>query len=64
MTFHYTGWLKGLLIMAYYNNPYITGRHNPLYKTTNQGFENCLYVPFKHHQEKVDETIISIPLGR
>ncbi len=23
-TFHYTGWLIGILIMAYYN-PYITG---------------------------------------
>ncbi len=23
-TFHYTGWLKGILIMVYYN-PYITG---------------------------------------
>ena len=36
-TFHYTGWLIGILIMVYYN-PYITGEYNPLYNLTNQGF--------------------------
>ena len=39
-TFHYTGWLIGILIMAYYN-PYITGSYNPLYNPTNQGFFHC-----------------------
>ena len=36
-TFHYTGCLIGILILAYYN-PYITGYYNPLYNPTNQGF--------------------------
>ena len=36
-TFHYTGWLIGILIMVYYI-PYITGQYNPLYNPTNQGF--------------------------
>ena len=36
-TFHYTGWLIGILIMVYYN-PYITGQYNPLYNPANQGF--------------------------
>ena len=29
-TVHSTGWLIGILIMAYYN-PYITGQYNPLH---------------------------------
>ena len=36
ITFHYTGWLIGILIMVYYN-PYIPGEYNPLYNPTNQG---------------------------
>ena len=32
ITFHYTGWLIGILIMVYYN---------PLYNPTNQGFFHC-----------------------
>ena len=39
-TFHYTGWLIGILIMVYYN-PYISGQYNPLYNQTNQGFFHC-----------------------
>ena len=39
-TFHYTGWLIGILILAYYN-PHIVGQYNPLYQTTNQGFQHC-----------------------
>ncbi len=52
--------------MAYYNNPYITGRHNPLYKTTNRGFGTLLFFGplYSSPFEKVDETIIFfIPLG-
>ena len=41
-TFHYTGWLIGILIMVYYN-PYITGQYNPLYNLTNQGLFHCSY---------------------
>ncbi len=42
LTFHYTGWLIGILIRVYYN-PYITGEYNynPLYNLTNQGFFHC-----------------------
>ena len=36
-TFHYTGWLIGILIMVY-KNPYIAGQYNPLYTLSNQGF--------------------------
>ena len=36
ITFHYTGWLIGILIMVYYN-PYTPGGYNPLYNPTNQG---------------------------
>ena len=36
-TFHYTGWLIGILIMVYYN-PYITGYYDPQYTLNNQGF--------------------------
>ena len=39
-TFHYTGWLIGILVMVYYN-PYITGWYNLLYNPTNQGFFHC-----------------------
>ena len=35
-TFHYTGWLIGILTMVYYN-PYIITGYNPLYNPTNQG---------------------------
>ena len=41
-TFHYIGWLIGILILVYCN-PYLTGRYNPLYQTTNQGFFHCSY---------------------
>ncbi len=37
LSFCYTGWLIGILVMVYYN-PYITGEYNPLYNPTNQGF--------------------------
>ena len=37
ITFHYTGWLIGILILAYYN-PYLTGQYKPLYTLNNQGF--------------------------
>ena len=36
-TFHYTGWLIGILILVYYN-PFITGYYNPLYTLNNQVF--------------------------
>ena len=36
-TFHYTGWLTGILIMIYCN-PHITGQYNPLYTLNNLGF--------------------------
>ena len=36
-TFHYTGWLIGILIMVYYN-PYVTGFYNPLNTLNNQVF--------------------------
>ena len=40
-TFHYTGWLIGILIMVYYN-PYIPGQYNLLYTLNNQGpFFHC-----------------------
>ncbi len=42
MTFHYTGWLIGILILLYYD-PYITGLYNPLYKTTNRGEMNTAH---------------------
>ncbi len=36
------GWLIGILIVAYYN-PYITGKYNPLYQTSNfSDFSECL----------------------
>ena len=37
LSFCYTGWIIGILVMVYYN-PYITGEYNPLYNPTNQGF--------------------------
>ena len=37
LTFHYTGCLTGLLIMAY-SNPHITGSYNSLYTLNNEGF--------------------------
>ena len=40
LSFCYTGWLIGILVMVYYN-PYITGEYNPLYNPTNQGFFHC-----------------------
>ena len=40
VTFHYTGWLIGILIMVHYN-PYITGSYNPLYNQTNQILFDC-----------------------
>ena len=43
-TFHYTGWLIGILIMVYYN-PYIPGQYNLLYTLNNQGFFHCSHGP-------------------
>ena len=40
LTFHYTGWLIGILITAYYN-PNITGWYNPLFTANNEGFGHC-----------------------
>ena len=40
ITFHYTGWLIGVLIMVYYN-PYITGWYNHQYNPTNQVVCHC-----------------------
>ena len=40
VTFHYTGWVIGILKMAYYN-PHITGKYNHLYTANNQGFDHC-----------------------
>ena len=38
---HYTGWLMGVLILAYYD-PYIRGVvFHPLYTANNQGFGHC-----------------------
>ncbi len=42
LTFHYTDWFIGILIMVYYN-PYRTGQYNPLYTTNNQGFGHCSF---------------------
>ena len=36
LTFHYTGWLMGILLMVY-NYPYKTGSYHPLYNQTNGG---------------------------
>ena len=63
-TFHYTGWLIGILIMVYYN-PYITGQYNPLYNPTNQGFFVAhVYVttvhslqPYRPAQPSFEETL-------
>ncbi len=44
LTFHYTDWLIGILIMAYYN-PHMTGLYNPLYTANDQGFGHCQTVP-------------------
>ena len=43
-TFHYTGWLIGILIMVHYN-PYITGFYNPLNTLNNQVFFHCSHEP-------------------
>ncbi len=44
-TFHYTGWLIGILIMVYhYHDPYIIGLYNPLFALNNQGFFHCSHV--------------------
>ena len=40
LTFHFTDWLIGILIMAFYN-PYITGQYNPLYTANNKGLGCC-----------------------
>ena len=41
-TFHYTGWLIGILIMVYYNPLYNWVGFHPLYNPTNQGpFFHC-----------------------
>ena len=42
MTFHYTGWLIGILIVAYEKHLYITGLYiSPLYKLNSQDFGYC-----------------------
>ena len=43
LTFHYTGCLIGLLIMACYN-PHITGQYNSLYTLNNEVFFHCSVV--------------------
>ena len=60
MTFHYTGWLIGILILVYYN-PYITGWYNPLCKTANRGFEHCSSCKTKQktHDLKNNSAIIT-----
>ena len=40
-TFHYTGWLIGILLMVYYNALYNWVVCHPLYNPTNQGFFHC-----------------------
>ena len=37
ITFHYTGWFIGILLMAY-DNPYIIGWYNPLYTLNQEDF--------------------------
>ena len=42
MTFHYTDWFIGILILAFIIIPYNWVVHHLLYRTTNQGgFEHC-----------------------
>ena len=56
-TFHYTGWLIGILTMVFYN-PFIIGHYNPLYQTTNQGFEHRSTVvthPWSFHCQKLQK---------
>ena len=43
LTFHYTDWSIGILILAYCN-PHIWVVYNPLYQTTNQGEMNTAHV--------------------
>ena len=52
-TFHFTGWLIGILIMVDYNR-YITGKYNPLYiiYPKQPGFFLCSYVTHHTHSLK------------
>ena len=45
LTFHYTGWLIGILILAYYNPLYNWVVFHPLYQSTNQGELNTAHIP-------------------
>ena len=40
VTFHYTDWLIGILILAY-ANPFLIGSYNPLCELNNQSFGQC-----------------------
>ena len=54
-TFHYTGCLIGILIIAYYN-PYITGQHNPLYTLTNHGIFRGSHASQVYHSKYHSQT--------